>query len=120
MPARPSARLDGPPAQSEPVKSGPVKRAPKRSQDGVLELIEQHLARGELESAAADLLPELDRRGGGGDGACALAARLLRARDGATPTTPDALATALDRLVRLVQLQEQQIQALRALLEDGL
>jgi hypothetical protein len=96
-----------------------MKRAPKRREDEVLGLVEQHLARSEVESAVSALLPELERRGGDGDLACALAARLLRAREGAGQK-PDALATALDRLVRLVQRQEEQIRALRALVEEGL
>jgi hypothetical protein len=108
-----------------PVSSSPrpdallMQRAPKRREDEVFGLIEQHLAGGDVESAMSALLPELDRRGGNGDQACALAARLLRARDGAAQT-PDALATALDRLVRLVQRQDEQIRALRALVEEGL
>ena len=96
-----------------------MKRAAKRREDEVLGVVEQRLAGGDVEAAVSALLPELERRGGNGDQASALAARLLRARDGAGQK-PDALATALDRLVRLVQRQEEQIRALRVLVEEGL
>ena len=85
-----------------------------------LEPLEQMLGRGELGAAIEHLLKVLDRRGAGGDLACTLAARALRARDGASPFAPDAMATALDRLADLVRRQDAQIRALRALIETAL
>lgn len=86
----------------------------------LLEAAEHHFGRGELEPAIAALLPVLHRRAEAGDRACALAARLLRARPEDAGARGDPLAPTVERLIRLVQRQEEQIRTLRAALEETL
>ncbi len=93
-----------------------MKRAPSSHEADALASAERHLARGDHPPALAALLPALEERG---DALCTLAARLLRAQDEAA-AAPDALATALDRLVHLVDRQDAQIRTLRELIEDRL